>query len=137
MKKKDKTMLSDAMTQWLQLKGLTTTQEEQMDALKELIVSIADRYPEEFVDGVLAVEGVGCLKQVANPMKVVFENGKPLNEIELVGLAKELGSMFQKTAINPTLVAAGIKRGDKDVLAAMKKHGVKVIQEKRIDVKKA
>ena len=141
MKKSEKVKLKDAMTQYLQLKELTDSQKKQMDALKEVVETIAEANPKEFVDGELCLEGIGLLKYVQNPAKIVYAaSGKSLNEIETVGLATELdkiGIGFTKIALNVTKVRNLVEAKNGAVLSILSANGIELIQETRLDIKKA
>lgn len=138
MTKKDKVKLENAMTGYLQLKALTQSQERQLEALKEQALEVVARYPDDWCSGVFAVEGVGVIKEMLNPPKVVFTStGQALNDIETVGLLAELGTIYTRSVVNVTRLRDVVQRGDRDVLAVLAKHGVVCVQEKRLDIKKA
>lgn len=138
MNKNDRIKLTNAAQTLLQIKGLTATQEKQMDALKEVIAGICDANIADFENGILAIEGVGTIKIVANPPGLkMIATGKVLNEIELTGLIAILGEEYRKPAANVTRIRDEIAKGNKKVIAALKKHKVELIQEERYDVKRA
>ena len=137
MKKKEKVVLIDAITNYLQLKELTASQEAQMDSFREIIVTVAKANPMDFKDGELALEGVGLLKFVNNPAKVVFVDSKEtLTDIEIQGLVTDLGTAYEKKALNMTRLRTAINAKDLPILEVLKKHNVELVQGKRLDIKK-
>jgi hypothetical protein len=139
MKKSDQKKLSETVTQYLQLKELTASQETQMDELKKIVRDIADANPKDFQNGELALEGIGLLKFVQNPPKIVYAaSGRTLNEIETIGLATELekiGVGFQKVSVNVKKVQNLIEAKNPALIALLNSNGIELIQESRLDIK--
>ncbi|GAB3735062.1 hypothetical protein [Spirosoma lituiforme] len=138
MKKAERTKLSDAMASWLQLKGLTTAQEKQMDELKAIVIDICRANPTAFnKDGILAVEGVGLVKIVVNaPGLKLRSTGKNLNAVEQAGLVTILGPSYGKLSVDVTRVRDEVAKGNKTLIKALDKHEITLVQETRYDIKK-
>lgn len=138
MTKKDKTTLANVVTDYLQLKALTASQEKQMESLKEVALSIVAKYPDDWADGAFNVEGAGVIKEALNKPKVVYTaTGEGLTDIEVIGLISLLGKEYEKPGVNVVKLRDAVNKGDKQVLAVLKKSKVVCMQEKRLDIKKA
>ncbi|GAB2586345.1 hypothetical protein GCM10027190_39300 [Spirosoma areae] len=124
------------MEQFLQLKGLQASQEKQMEALKDVIIGIAKDNANDFSDGELLLDGVGLLKYVANPPKLAFTaTGKALNEVETIGLVKDLGEKYAKSAINMARLKIAVTQQDREAMSVLLNYGVELVLSQRLDVK--
>ncbi len=124
------------MAELLQLKGLISSLEDQVEGFKRVVTAICEANKGEFVDGILAVEGVGQVKIVANaPGLKLIATGKNLNAIEQAGLVTVLGPKFGKLSVDVVMVRDEIRKGNKKVVSALKKHKVELVQVDRYDVK--
>nr|WP_293845439.1 hypothetical protein [uncultured Arsenicibacter sp.] len=130
--------IKTAVKNYLKLAAQKASIDAEMKELKDKIDTLVDDNAALLVDGKMIIDGVGLIKTSLNPPKLQNEKtGKPLTEIELVGLANLLGDPYVKTTVNVVRLRDALEREQgKDLAKRLKKQGVAMVQDSKYEVKK-